>query len=502
MTCFQSLRLFFGVIAVAFGLVASTTPAYAQPANPPGVDNLVEMNKKALRDYDAGAWTAAKKTLLGAVSAGKKAKLETHGVMARTYLHLGAVWIAGFNDREKAVWSFARALEIDPEIRIRAAMETPAMAAAFTAAQEEVAAAKAAAPAAPAESKTASAGSSGGESAEAPAKAQTVPLDCPNSGEAPPEKAITIACSVGPGLRVASLFLFYRGPANKKFVSIEMEKGSGGRLEGEIPEKVVGENGAVQFYVEGRDASGKPIVSNGYSGSPNIILVREGAETEAPTEVAKSKPAEETVEENPLDESTMRRARAGIAKSRGADTRYGNRRFWIGLGGGTGAGYAKGDGLEARPDLQAQYEAGLGWAGLGHLAPEIGYHLTPDMAISIQGRVQWIPQPAQYQKTYSTGAQAVLARLLFFTKQNRLRGFGSLMAGGGTGFRFTLHPDHNAPAIKDTVRGGPGLAGAGGGVTYELMKSISLVAEVNVLAGIPVFSAVADLNLGFQFNIY
>jgi hypothetical protein len=306
---------------------------------------------------------------------------------------------------------------------------------------------------------------------------------------------------VGGGLKVGGLFLFYRGPANKKFVSIEMEKASGGQFEGEIPEKILGDGGAVQFYVEGRDGNGKPIVSNGTGGSPNIIMVHEGAEAEAPAKVAKAE-TDEHVEENPLDESTMHRARAGIARSRGADTRYGNRRFWIGLGGGTGAGYAKGDGLEARQDLQSQYEAGLGWAGLGHIAPEIGYHLTPDMAVSIQGRVQWIPQPAQYQKTYSTGAQAVLARLLFFTKQQRLRGFGSLMAGGGTGFRFTLHPDHNAPAIKDTVRGGPGLAGAGGGVSYELMKAISLVAEVNVLAGIPVFSAVADLNLAVQVNIY
>lgn len=483
--------------------------AEAQPANPPGVDKLIEMNKKALRDYDAANWKEAKNTLLQAVSAGKKAKLETHGIMARTYLHLGVVWIAGFNDRPKAIWSFARALEIDATIRVRANMETPEISSAFEEAEKEVAAAQAAAPPAPAaEAAPSSAGASaGGGSAEAAAPAQSAPLDCPNSGEAPPEKAVPIKCTVASNLRVASLFLFYRGPGKKKFASTEMEKGSDGAYESEIPEEVVGEGGAIQYYVEGRNAGGKPIVSNGHSGSPNIMLVLEGA-----GEVDKDRPrsrkaqaqAEEAVEENPLDEDAMRRARAaGIARVRGAaDARYGNRRFWIGLGGGSGAGYAKGDGLEARPDLQAQYEAGFGWAGLGHLVPEIGYQITPDIAVSVQGRVQWIPQAAQYQKMYSTGAQAVLARVLFFSRQQRLRGFGSLMAGGGTGFRFTLHPDHAKPEIKDTVRGGPGIAGVGGGLTYEMLKSISLVAEVNVLAGFPVFSAVADLNLGLQVNIY
>ena len=72
------------------------------------------MNKKALDDYDTLEWDAAKKTLLEALMAGKKAGLENHPVMARTYVHLGAVYITGSRTGEKAMQSFVRALEIDP----------------------------------------------------------------------------------------------------------------------------------------------------------------------------------------------------------------------------------------------------------------------------------------------------------------------------------------------------------------------------------------------------
>ena len=493
--------------------------AHAQPADLPVVEQLVEMNRKALRDYETANWNAARKTLLEALSAGKKARLDTHGILARTYLHLGMVFAAGFRDHEKAVSNFARALEIDPAIRVRRAMETPDITAAFAAAQKEVEAATPApaatsAPAttpAPAAPAAPAASSDRPRVDEAPAAKPAAPLDCPSSGEAPAHKPIDIRCSVAAGLGVASVHLYYRGPDQKKFASIEMDKapqgkGKGGWYEIAIPEYVGGDGGAVQYYVEGRDESGKRVVLNGSNGSPNIMLVGQlGAGAGAgpsgeKAETREAPPAEasEPAEENPLDERTMHH---GIARH-GGDPGYGNRRFWVGLGAGTGFGYAKGDGLEASgPVLQSHYEPGLGWAGLGHLIPEVGYHIRPDMAVSIQARVQWIPQPARYGKIYATGAEALLARLLFFGKPQRLRPFWGAMAGGG-GFRFTLHPDADAPDVKDTVRGGPVLLGGGGGVSYQLTKVVSLVAEINALLGMPAFSAVADLNLACQINIY
>ena len=88
------------------------------------IDKLVQMNKKALDDYDTLEWDSAKKTLLDALVAGKKAGLENHPVMARTYVHLGAVYITGFKNRDKAIQSFIRALEIDPGIQLSKGIAT------------------------------------------------------------------------------------------------------------------------------------------------------------------------------------------------------------------------------------------------------------------------------------------------------------------------------------------------------------------------------------------
>ena len=88
------------------------------------IDKLVQMNKKALDDYDTLEWETAKKTLLDALMAGKKAGLDNHPVMARTYVHLGAVYITGFRNREKAIQSFIRALEIDPGIQLSKGIAT------------------------------------------------------------------------------------------------------------------------------------------------------------------------------------------------------------------------------------------------------------------------------------------------------------------------------------------------------------------------------------------
>ena len=102
------------------GVFAGQAAAQDQAA----IDKLVQMNKKALDDYDTLEWDAAKKTLLDALVAGKKAGLENHPVMARTYVHLGAVYITGFKNRDKAIQSFSRALEIDPGIQLSKGIAT------------------------------------------------------------------------------------------------------------------------------------------------------------------------------------------------------------------------------------------------------------------------------------------------------------------------------------------------------------------------------------------
>ena len=109
-------------LACAGAVVLPSGRALAQ--DQAAVDKLVQMNKKALDDYDTLDWDAAKQMLLDALVAGKKAGLDNHPVMARTYIHLGAVYITGFKDRQQGCRASPRALEIDPTIQLSKGIET------------------------------------------------------------------------------------------------------------------------------------------------------------------------------------------------------------------------------------------------------------------------------------------------------------------------------------------------------------------------------------------
>jgi hypothetical protein len=534
----------------SLGLLLLLAPAVARADNPPAVEKLIQMNKAALEQYDTLEWDAAKRTLLQALVFAKKSGLETHQMMARTYIHLGAVYIVGFKDKQKGVQSFARAIEIDPSIRISKAMSAPELEQIFAEAgkgrpsvravgsdSDDAAAAAPPPPPAPsgrrrrnpimeddASSSTSSSSSSSSSTSARPRgrprdddsggepdlPAHINALDCPTKDETPPDKPVAIRCAVASNLsRVVELILFYLEPGKDDFSEVPMEKTPKGWYAAKIPKKAVSGT-SLRFYIEGRDAKGKPVVSNGAKDNPNLMLIREleAAETEKELSGGTKSKAEEE-EENPLDERDPNRPHRFLGKidrsKIGLDTRYGNRGWWIGLGIGTGYGFAKGNGFEVRTDLNSIYKAGLAWAGFFHLAPEIGYQINPDFALSLEGRNQYIPQNAHFSRYAATGANSVLLRFLAYTRQRQWRFYSSVAAGGGEGFRLIINhdttpPGDPSPGLHDTVRGGPGLIGVGGGFLYEITKGVSYMIEVNVLAGLPIFSVVADLNTGFQVN--
>ena len=95
------------------------------------VDKVVQLNREALADVDVLEWDGAKKKLLDALVLAKKAGLDIHPLMARTYVHLGVVYVMGFKNRDKGMQSFSRALEIQPDIRLSRAVATAEVADAF-----------------------------------------------------------------------------------------------------------------------------------------------------------------------------------------------------------------------------------------------------------------------------------------------------------------------------------------------------------------------------------
>jgi hypothetical protein len=137
---------------------------------------------------------------------------------------------------------------------------------------------------------------------------------------------------------------------------------------------------------------------------------------------------------------------------------------------------------------------------LGQLAPEFGLHVTKGFALALQGRIQWIEQSGK-DKRGASGAAAVLLRMLFFTAPRSIRLYGGPTVGYGN-FRFIFTPDETDPGAKDSVLGGPIIAGLSGGLSYAVVRALSVNLEINGLVGFPTTSAVADLNLGLQVNFY
>src|ERR1700710_1164583 len=86
------LGLFFSIIS-PLALIAPVliAPGVARAENSPAVDKLIQMNKKALEEYESADWDSAKRTLLQALVFAKKTDLDAHAMMARTHVHSGAV---------------------------------------------------------------------------------------------------------------------------------------------------------------------------------------------------------------------------------------------------------------------------------------------------------------------------------------------------------------------------------------------------------------------------
>jgi hypothetical protein len=287
--------------------------------------------------------------------------------------------------------------------------------------------------------------------------------------------------------------LRYRSAGQASFTTVDMKKTAMGWYLGQIAKAVTG-GSAVQFYIEAKGGDGKAIVASGSNGSPNLMLVSGDDEvTTTPTSDAEAR-EENPLEDQPRRESTVRRS---VTTGNGPSD-FPSRKWWLGLGFGSGFGYARGDRLQGRPD--EQFENGLSWARIGQLSPELGVHLTPRLALSVQGRSQWVGATGKAGGA-APAANAVLLHLLFFSAPQRLRVYGGPTVGVGE-FHFTLSAENEAGATSDTIKGGPFLVGAGLGVAYALAPAFSFIAETGGLLGFSAISGVIDVNVGMQVNFY
>jgi hypothetical protein len=495
--------------AIAFALVTCAA-RFSLAQDQATIDKLVQLNKKAMDDYDTADFDAAKKSLLDAEKLGKRAGLETHPVMARTYIHLGAVYLLGYKDKAKAQHYFEKALDIQGDIKLDRNLTSGTVRDAFAAvvarrggggdgggAPDDAAssgkknrrAEPEPPPATEAETESGAAPSrrGGGDSAAEPdLPSKIVALDCPYPSDTVPGKQLTLRCAAADNLGIANVNLYYKGYQMEDYESIAMEKSPKGWWQAVVPKKSV-DGKSLQFYFEGVDASDKPVVSNGRAESPNVMLIA------SKTGGAVKRRREE---EDPLAEDVSIE-----------DRKYGNRRFYIGIGLGTGVVLPFSGKPEALVNSYADQThspsvPGIGWAGLLHAAPVIGIQFNPNVGLALEGRNQYILRPNGVSSTVAaSGANSVLLKLLFYTHQQRARFFFGGGGGGGEGIReIVMVKQPGRSSFQDTVRIGPILVTGTAGFIYEIAHAVSWTAQINLYAGFPKAGLSADLNTGVQFN--
>jgi hypothetical protein len=284
--------LFTLALSVVLGL--APRPAHADKQSKT-IDKLVQLNKKGMDDLDTAEFESARKAFFTAEELGRKAGLGDHPVMARTYVHLGALALLGYKDKQKASDYFVRAFAMQPDIELDKSLRLGAVGALFNKVQKQkpdAAAAKGPPPSLPppsaAKGKSSTEpppsepkarGRKGGDddgdegAPEAPPKA-LVSLNCANPDSTPPEQDLTLRCAPTASEDVVAVSLLYKGEEMKAFETVTMEKSTKGWFQGTVPGKRV-EGAAIKFYFEGLDQEGNPVGASGTAAKPHTMAIAE-----------------------------------------------------------------------------------------------------------------------------------------------------------------------------------------------------------------------------------
>ena len=455
-----------------------------------------KLNRYAMQLFDDMNFQLAEKTLLEALGVVEKASLTNGPAGLATHGNLAVLYSVGLKNPDKAVFHFKKALAIKPDLKMGKQRATPETEANLARAKAELAAGGGADSLAEAEPDV---------DAKAGEQEAGNAMKCPAGGEVKAGDEITLKCLTTADLRPATVVLYYKANGAEQYQGLPMTNASTADGITTWVAKIPGSDTKarlVPFYVEARNARGAAVALSGRDESPSMILVK-GAATQAASASADidedntddADEAEEIDDNNPLArlEKERRREREG---SKGT--------FWLSLGIGSGIGYAAGHSTEAFGKDGVQFNPGIAIAYLGHAAPEFGYFVGRNTALSVAGRLQWIP--GAYKGT-ATGALTALFRVSFFGEdEGRTRWYFAPTVGAGEGFRFRVNAQivdgkgNPTGTVEDTVRGGPFVAGAGTGVLVKLNKRFRWTVDAQFLTGFPNVSAVLDLTSGIRWE--
>ncbi len=464
--------LFWTVIG-ALGETLVATTARAEDRDSATVGKITLLNRKAVDAYQHLEFETATRLLNEALDVSEHAGLTMHPIRARTFVTLGIVTLGGFKQRDQAIKYFRKALQIQPEVRLSAGLANPEIQAAFDEAIASLAS---------------------GTSDEMPPEKALV-HEPVRVGQV--DRAVPITVVPDKDLGASAIVLRYRPVTAPAFIDLPMQKDPSGTYVAAIPASATKDQQAV-YFIEARRSDGSVIVRRGSAADPMVVAL-----------VAPAAPATGVAAQHEAPKP------AATPKS-----------FYFALLVGSGVGTASGTAEVTRN----QISSGLTWARAGQLAPEIGYYLTPQLRIGIQGRLQYVtgatsfhvlmPDPmdpnecgANHTCAPFTGAFAGLAKgtWSFFEPESAFQLYGSLSAGYGTIRHVVTNtqapswcgstPPNFTGTCKDTVAGGPILFGPGVGIQYRLGDSVGAVAEIDGLMGVPNTTINVDLNIGVAFEL-
>jgi hypothetical protein len=456
-----------------------------------------KMNRYAMQLFDDLNYALAEKTLLEALGIVEKSNLGGGPAGLSTNGNLAVLYSVGLRNPEKAVFHFKKALAVKPDLKMSKQRSTPETDANLARAKAELAGG----------ATTATALKQGELAGDT---AMEGPIKCPSGGEVQAGDEVTLKCLTSSELRPAAVLLYYKPNGAEQYEVLQMTKsgtsGAATMWVGKIPASQTKAKW-IPVYFEARDESGTSLAFSGREDSPSVISVKGGESAPTATVAAgegdnadgegeEEEEGEEIDDDNPL---------ARLEKERYREHQGSKGTFWMSLGVGAGFGYANANSTEAFGKYKVGFNSGLA-PSVGHGTFEVGYFIGRKTALSLGGRFQAIIPPGPAGT--ATGAITGLVRLLFFSDDDgKVRWYFAGVVGAGEGFRFSVAAQVSNPdgtptgtTVKDTVRGGPYVAGVGGGMLYKLSRHWRGSVETQGLVGFSHVSAVLDLTVGTRYQ--
>ena len=289
----------------------------------------------------------------------------------------------------------------------------------------------------------------------------------------------TLVITVGVNeLKFDKLVLAYRPEGEVEFHGREMRAVSDGTYRSEIPPQAT-RGGMVAYYIEAQDKDGAPVAGRASAQSPLVVRLS----GDAPASVVSKEGGGEEEDDTGL---------------------LGERRVFVAILAGTGAGWAKGDG---DTNADTMYGASIAPARLGQLVPELGYWLSPTLMLSVRGRFQIVTgttdvyADGRIYHTANYAAAGFLKATWLAAPAARAHPFFALSAGAGEIRHVVTFPlktcgPTEKQACVDTIATGPVAVGPSVGLFVDLGAHLVAVFELDSQLTFPAYSLNVDGNLG------